>query len=174
MKQELTTDTVDRYIEASPEALYDLIADVTRTPERTPDIVRCEWLDGATGPAVGARFKSTNRQGRGPNWSNKPVVTVADPGVEFSFTRTEPFAGTILWRHRFVPEGAGTRMYESYEVIKPIRAMGWFIIDTLYGMKDRRTELRASMTQSMDRVAELLERTPSGPSASGDGATRGV
>src|SRR6185503_928681 len=110
MKQELTTDTVDRYIEASPEALYDLIADVTRTPERTPDIVRCEWLVGATGPAVGARFKSTNRQGRGPNWSNKPVVTVADPGVEFSFTRTEPFAGTILWRHRFVAEGTGTRL----------------------------------------------------------------
>ena len=66
MRQELTTDTVERYIEASPEALYDLIADVTRTPERTPDIVRCEWLDGATGPAVGARFKAINKQGRGP------------------------------------------------------------------------------------------------------------
>ncbi len=172
MKQELTTDSVDRYIEASPEALYDLIADVTRTPERTPDIVRCEWLDGATGPAVGARFKSINRQGRGPNWSNKPVVTVADRGAEFTFSRTEPFAGTILWRHRFVAEGTGTRMYESYEVIKPISAMGWFIIDTLYGMKDRRTELRASMVASMDRVAELVEGTPSGPPASDDSATR--
>ena len=90
MRQELTTDTVERYIEAPPEALYDLIADVTRTPERTPDIVRCEWLDGATGPAVGARFKAINKQGRGPNWSNKPVVTVADPGREFAFARTEP------------------------------------------------------------------------------------
>jgi Polyketide cyclase / dehydrase and lipid transport len=171
MTQELTTDTVDRYIEATPEALYDLIADVTRTPERTPDVVRCEWLDGATGPKVGARFKATNRLGRGPNWSNKPVVTVADRGEEFSFTRTEPFAGTILWRHRFVPEGSGTRMYESYEVIKPIRRMGWFIIDTLYGMKDRRSELRASMVQSMDRVAELLEVAPSDEPAIGEGTT---
>ena len=157
MRQELTTDTVERYIEATPEALYDLIADVTRTPERTPDIARCEWIDGATGPAVGARFKSVNHQGRGPDWSNKPVVTVADPGREFSFTRTEPFAGTILWRHRFEPEGTGTRMYESYEVIKPLRWMGWFIIDTLYGMKDRRSELRVSMEQSLERVAELVE-----------------
>ena len=40
MRQELTTDTVERYVEAPPEALYDLIADVTRTPERTSDIVR--------------------------------------------------------------------------------------------------------------------------------------
>ena len=66
MRQELTTDTVDRYIEASPEALYDLIADVTRTPEITPDIVKVEWLDGATEAAVGARFKAINKQGRGP------------------------------------------------------------------------------------------------------------
>jgi len=166
MRQQLTTDTVERYIEASPDALYDLFSDVTRTPERTPDIVRCEWLDGATGPAVGARFKATNKQGRGPNWSNKPVVTVADPGREFSFTRTEPFAGTILWRHQFVPEGTGTRVIESYEVLKPVATLGWFIIDTLYGMKDRQTELRASMTASLDRVADLLEAdadTPATP-----------
>jgi hypothetical protein len=157
MRQELTTDTVDRYIEATPEAVYDLIADVTRTPERTPDIAKCEWIDGATGPAVGARFKSTNHQHRGPDWSNKPIVTVADRGVEFSFTRTEPFAGTILWRHRFAAEGTGTRMTESYEVIKPITIVGWFIIDTLYGLKDRQAELRESMVRSMDRVAEILE-----------------
>ena len=157
MRQQLTTDTVERYVEASPDAVYDLIADVTRTPERTPDIVRCEWLDGATGPAVGARFKSINRQGRGPDWSNKPVVTVADPGREFSFSRTERVAGTIVWRHRFVPEGTGTRIVESYEVTTPISTLGWFIIDTLYGMKDRRGELRASMEASLDRVAEILE-----------------
>jgi hypothetical protein len=166
MRQELTTDTVERYIEATPDALYDLIADVTRTPERTPDIVRCEWIDGATGPAVGARFTSTNRQGRGPDWSNKPIVTVADPGREFSFTRTERFAGTLLWRHRFVPEGTGTRMTVSYEVTEPISIIGWFIIDTLYGMKDRRGELRASMAASLERVAELLEPAASpAPSA---------
>ena len=163
MRQELTTDTVERYIEATPEALYDLIADVTRTPERTPDIARCEWLDGATGPAVGARFKSINEHGRGPKWSNKPVVTVADPGREFSFTRTEPFAGTILWRHRFEPEGTGTRVIESYEVIKPVTIVGWFIIDTLYGMKDRQTEMRASMVASLDRVAELVEAPTTTP-----------
>lgn len=157
MRQELTTDTVERYVEASPDAVYDLLSDVTRTPERTPDIVRCEWLDGATGPAVGARLKSINRQGRGPDWSNEPVVTAADPGREFSFSRTERFAGTIVWRHRLVPEGTGTRIIESYEVTAPISRFGWFVIGTLYGMKDRRGELHASMVASLDRVAEMLE-----------------
>jgi hypothetical protein len=167
MRQELTTDTVERYVEASPEALYDLISDVTRTPERTDDIVRCEWLDGATGPAVGARFKAINSAGRGPNWSNSPVVTVADPGREFSFTRTERFAGTILWRHRFVPEGTGTRVVESYEVVEPLTIVGWFIIGTLYGLKDRRADLRASMERSLERVAEIVGAPAGGAAAPG-------
>ena len=157
MRQDLTTDAVDRYIEASPEALYDLIADVTRTPEITPDIVRVEWLDGATSAAVGARFKAINKQGRGPAWSNKPVITTLEPGREIAWARTEPFGGTVEWRYRFEPEGTGTRVIESYQVIKPLALMGWFIIGTLYGLKDRRGDLRASMLRTLDRLAEMTE-----------------
>ena len=35
------------------ETVYELVADVTRMPEFSPEIRRCSWLDGATGPAVG-------------------------------------------------------------------------------------------------------------------------
>ena len=90
MRQELTTDQVSRHIEATPRVLYDLVSDVTRTPEYSNEVVRCIWVGGATGPAVGARFKAINSAGRGPNWPNKPVVTAADPGREFAFARTEP------------------------------------------------------------------------------------
>jgi hypothetical protein len=158
MRQELTGDQVERYVEAPPDVLYDLVADVTRTPEISPDVVRCEWLDGATGPAVGARFKAVNRQGRGPDWSNKPVVVAAEPGREFAFARTEPFAGTVEWRYRFEPAGMGTRVTESYRVTRRLTIVGWFIIGTLYGLKDRRADLRASMEATLARIAELTER----------------
>jgi hypothetical protein len=157
MRQELTTDEVTRYIAASPQALYDLVSDVTRTPELSKDIVKCEWLDGVTGPAVGARFRATNSAGRGPNWHNNPVVTAADPGREFAFARTEPFAGTVAWRYRFEPEGEGTRVTESYKVTKKLTIVGWFIIGTLYGLKDRPSDLHASMVATLDRLAELTE-----------------
>ena len=62
-----------------------------------------------------------------------------------------------------IPEGTGTRVVESYEVTKPISAFGWFILGTLYGLKDRRAELRESMARSLDRVAEICEG--SSPSA---------
>jgi hypothetical protein len=54
-------------------------------------------------------------------------------------------------------------MIESYEVLEPVTAIGWFIIDTLYGLKDRRGQLRASMIASLDRIAELVEKPASAP-----------
>ena len=157
MKQELTTDTVSRRIEASPDALYAFISDVTRTPEYSPEVVKCTWIKGATGPAVGARFKAINHAGRVPDWPNKPIVTIADAGRTFAFERTEVGGGTIEWRYTFTPDGTGTMVTESYKVIKPVNALGWFIIDTLAGLKDRQTDLRRGMTQSLDRIASIVE-----------------
>jgi len=159
MRQQLTTDSADRYIEATPEVLYDFISDVTRTPEISPEIVSCTWIAPATGPAVGARFKAINHAGRGPDWPNKPVVVTADPGREFAFARTEKFAGTVEWRYRFVPEGTGTRVYESYTVTNELTVVGWFIISVLYGLKDRRSDLRAGMTATLDSLARLTQQT---------------
>jgi len=86
------------------------------------------------------------------------VVITADGGREFAFSRTEPFAGTLEWRYRFIPEGSGTRVVESYTVTKPITAIGWFLIDTLSGLKDRAGDLRRGMTTTLDRLAVIAEK----------------
>lgn len=158
MRQNLTSDTVERHIEASPDLLYDIISDVTRTPELSPEVVKCTWVKGATGPAVGARFRAINSAGRGPNWPNWPVVVTADRPREFAFSRTEPFAGTLEWRYQLVPEGTGTRVVESYTVTKPVTIIGWFLIDTLAGLKDRAGDLRTGMATTLDRLAAVAEK----------------
>jgi hypothetical protein len=156
MKQELTTDAVSAHVAAAPHTVYDLVSDVTRTPELSADVVRCTWLNGATGPVRGARFEAVNTGGRGPDWKNRPVVTVAEPGCTFAFERTERFAGTIEWRFELEPEGEGTRVTESYRVLRPVSPFGWFVIGTLYGSKDRRAHLHASMEHTLNRIVELL------------------
>lgn len=158
MKQELTTDKATRYIEATPDALYALVSDVTRTPEYSPEVVKCTWIKGATGPAVGARFKAINHAGRVPDWPNKPIITVMEPNRTFAFERTEIGGGTIEWRYEFQPQGTGTLVTESYTVIKQVNALGWFIIDTLAGLKDRRTDLQNGMTTSLKRIATIVEQ----------------
>jgi ligand-binding SRPBCC domain-containing protein len=158
MIQELDHDQVSAHVDAPPEAVYAVVADVTRTPELSPEILECTWLDGATGPAVGARFKARNKVPNRPAWHNKPVVTVVDPGREFAFARTEPFGGTVEWRYRFEPDGDGTLVTESYEVTKPMGRVGWFIIGTLFARKDRRSDLRAGMEQTLGRLRAVVER----------------
>jgi hypothetical protein len=158
--QTLDRDTVSTYMEASPETVYGLVADVTRMPEFSPEILRCTWLDGATGPAVGSRFAARNKVEKRPAWTNKPVVTVVEPGRAFAFARTEKFAGTVEWTYRFEPEGSGTRVTESYEMTKPMSPVGWFIIGVLFARKDRRADLRTGMQQTLERMRAVAERTP--------------
>lgn len=101
MIQQLDTDTVSTHIEAGPSAIYDIVADITRTHELSPEITQCRWLDGATGAEVGARFKATNKMPNRPAFTNKPVVTIADRAarsVASSGARID--AGTFAPVHR--------------------------------------------------------------------------
>jgi hypothetical protein len=154
--QSLDRDGASIHVASPPADVYAVVSDVTRTPELSPEILACAWLDGATGPAVGVRFVATNRAGR-MTWKNRPVVVTAEPGREFAFARTEPFGGTVEWRYRLEPEDGGTRVTESYEVTRPIGRVGWFIIDRLAGCKDRRTDLRRGMEESLQRLKATLE-----------------
>lgn len=158
MRQQLDRDEVSIVIDADATTLYDLISDVTRTHEFSPNVRASKWIGGATGPAVGARFRAINTAARGPAWPNKPVVTVATRGSEFTFRRTEPFAGTLEWRYRFVPENGGTRVIESYEVIEPITLVGWFIIGTLCGQTDSQATLRYSMEETLRQIRAAVEQ----------------
>ena len=160
--QTLDRDEVSMHMDVTPEEVYALVADVTRTPEFSPEVLRCTWLEGATGPAVGARFEAVNKAGRGPSWKNRPVVTAAVPGRLFAFARTEKFSGTVEWRYTFTPEGNGTRVTESYEVTRPVTRFGWFIIGRVFGCTDRRADLRAGMETTLQRMAATLTRQPTG------------
>lgn len=156
--QQLDRDEVSVLIQAPAEEIYALVADVTRTPEFSPALVRCTWQDGATGPAVGARFEAVNRTEAGRTWKNRPVVTAADPGREFAFSRTEALAGTLVWRYRFTPEDGGTRVTESYEVTKPVTRLGWFVIERVFKAGDVREGLRAGMETTLERLRRTAER----------------
>jgi hypothetical protein len=150
--QTLDRDSAEIVVAAPAEAVYDLVADVLRTPELSPEVKAVRWLDGATGPAVGARFEAVNASPSGRRWRNRPVVRVADRGREFAFERTEPLAGSIVWRYRFEPVDGGTRVIESYEVERPVSRLGWLVIEKVFQGGDRRQALRAGMRTTLERL----------------------
>jgi uncharacterized protein YndB with AHSA1/START domain len=163
MNQQLDHDSVTLHMDARPEDVYAIVADVPRTPEFSPEILKCTWVGGATEAKVGARFTAWNKVPNRPRWRNKPVVTVVEPGKKFAFARTEAFAGTVEWTYEFEPDGNGTVVTESYNVTRDLSPVGWFIIGTLFARKDRRTDLRQGMQQTLERIRAVAEaRQPSG------------
>jgi hypothetical protein len=144
-------------IAAAPERVYDLISDITRMGDWSPECVRAEWTGGATGPAVGARFKAWNKGGRGPAWFNKPEVRVADRGREFAFNRQGPGIGSYTWRYRLEPIENGTRVTESYETERPLpKAMNW-LTEKWTGSSDRDADLRRGMQTTLAKLKEAAE-----------------
>ena len=163
--QTLDHDSVSIHVNAPPDEVYQLVADVTRTPEFSPEILSCRWLDGAQGPAVGARFAAKNKVPNRPAWTNKPVVTVVEPGRRFAFARTEKFAGTVEWTYEFEPAGDATQVTESYRVTEPISTIGWFVIGTLFNRKNRRADIQQGMQQTLERLRVVAEKNASAPGA---------
>jgi ribosome-associated toxin RatA of RatAB toxin-antitoxin module len=44
--QTLDRDELSIHVDASARELYALVSDVTRTPQFSPEVVECVWLDG--------------------------------------------------------------------------------------------------------------------------------
>jgi len=105
------TETVT--IAASPEAVYDLLSDVTRMGEWSPVCTGGTWNE-----ADHAWFTGANKDGD-MAWETKCRVDVAERGREFTFTNMG-FAGDIelvQWSYTFAPAGDGCEVTERWEVL---------------------------------------------------------
>lgn len=144
-------------VRSSPEDVWRLVTDVTRTGEWSPENTGAEWLDGATGPAVGAHFKGTNRRGR-TKWASTCEVVASVPGREFAFVTGSPAKPETRWRYVLEPAGEGqTRVTESFELVKPLGAGARLVTRITTGVRDRRADLEENVRQSLARIKEILE-----------------
>lgn len=151
-----TKGQVSRHMACSPETLYELVCDVTRMGEWSPECRHCEWIDGATGPVVGARFKGTSKRGI-VRWSTTPRVVTADEGHEFAFVTDHRGRDETKWTYRFDPEAGGTTVTESFEMLSDLP---WYLRlaeRVLMGVKDRKADLESGMTETLRRLQVVVE-----------------
>jgi len=149
-----TTGSASIEIDAPPSMVYQLVSDITRMGDWSPECYRCEWLDGATGPTVGARFRGHNRLGR-IHWQRTAAVTAADPGREFAFTiLNKNGREETLWSYRLSPLGEGTALVESYEFL-------WCHIHNRIAELPipRDKQLRRGLRETLHRIKSAAEHT---------------
>jgi uncharacterized protein YndB with AHSA1/START domain len=167
MAKQSTTDgtdaadvMVEEVIAAPAQLLYDLVSDVTRMGEWSPETTSCRWVGGAAGPRVGARFRGSNRMGW-RRWSTSCTVVTADPGVRFSFDVDLAGLPISRWTYEFQPEGQGTRVRESWVDRRP----GWMdrFAKPLMGIPDREGHNRAGMEATLAALRRFAESARGAP-----------
>lgn len=147
-----TSGEASRHIAAPPGTLYDLVSDVTQMGQWSPECIRCEWIDGATGPAVGARFKGTSKRGL-VRWSTTPRVVTAEPGRVFAFATTHRGHDETKWTYRFEPDGDGTVVTETFEMLADLPWYLRMVERVAMGVKDRRADLEVGMAETLRRLS---------------------
>src|ERR1700679_545952 len=107
-------DSVTVHMAASPEKVWALVSDVTKIGRYSPETFEAEWLDGATGPAVGATCRGhVKRTQKGPTYWTTCTVTASEPGREFAFGVGPADKPLNVWRYQLAPSGEGTDVTES-------------------------------------------------------------
>jgi uncharacterized protein YndB with AHSA1/START domain len=145
---------VELHVDAPPEVVWNVVADLDRMGEWSPECYRVEWLDGAVSPATaGARFKGWNRYGR-MRWSVTCEVKSAEVGRELAWSTVERGRELVRWCYRFDPVDGGTRVTESFEV-RWLPFVARLAEDVL--MRDRDRRRLDSMRATLDRIRVVAE-----------------
>lgn len=139
-----TTASASTEIEASPEVVYDLLTDLSRISELSPECYKAEWENGSTGPVVGAELRGYNRNGE-MEWDAAAVVTEAEPGRTWAFEVPSPDGRNTIWRYDIEPTDSGCRVTESFDAA---------ILDGEFFQKIGRYDL---LTENIARSLENLK-----------------
>ncbi len=149
-------DAVTVHMDASPEKVWDLLSDVTKIGRYSPETFEAEWLEGATGPAAGAKFRGhVKRNGRGPIYWTTCTVTDCEPGRVFAFGVGNGAKPLNVWRYEIEPtaDGQGAEVTESFTLASTAALrLYWLCL----GWSRGRTN-REGMRTTLERIKAEVE-----------------
>jgi hypothetical protein len=139
---------------APAQQIWDLVADVRNTGKFSPEVMEAEWLDGATGPALGAKFRGhVKRNEIGPVYWTTCRVTACEPGSEFGFAVLLGERSVNNWHYRFAPADGGTDVTESFRMTEGL-------FTTLFGLVGGQLRVRRNirdMRKTLERIKVVVE-----------------
>ena len=148
-------DSVTVHMKATPEQVWELVSDVTRIGEFSPETFEAEWLGDATGPEVGARFRGhVNRNNKGLKYWTECRVTEATPAKAFAFEVIAAGRVANTWRYDIEPAGNGTDVTESFELPpSTFSKVYWALAGWARGRANRQ-----GMRTTLERIKAVVER----------------
>lgn len=141
-------------VAATPQRVYDLVSDVTRTGEWSPVCRRCSWDDG-DGPRVGAWFTGHNETAT-RSWETRSQVVVAEPCREFAWLVGGKYA---RWGYTMRAADHGTELTESWEFLPA----GLALFEQRYGERaeeeiaERSRAAHAGIPETLAAIKRIAE-----------------
>jgi hypothetical protein len=147
--------SVTVHFDADPATVWALVSDITRIGEFSPETFEAEWLDGATGPEVGARFRGhVRRNEMGPTYWTTCRVRYCEPERDFGFDVVMNGQAVNTWRYRLEPAGTGTDVTESFRLApSPLLRLYWTVLGPIRGRRNVR-----DMRRTLERMKAVAEQ----------------
>jgi hypothetical protein len=141
---------VEQEIPASPDVVWGLVSDLPRMGDWSPENNGGEWIKGASGPAVGAKFKGRNANGS-KSWTTVSTVIDATPSERFSFLVNVGPLKIAEWAFDIEATEGGCRVTESWTDRRGglMKKLG----GVASGVDDRVEHNRVGMEQTLAGVA---------------------
>ncbi len=144
---------VTRVVNSTPQHVYELVSDLPRMGEWSPENTGGKWVKGATGPAVGAKFEGTNQLGK-KKWKTACKVTAATPGKEFAFDVTAGGMKVASWGFTIAAVEGGTSVTHWWDDHR--NAVVAKLTGAVLGVKDRSSHNRANMETTLEALAAAV------------------
>lgn len=140
---------------APADEVWNLVADIRRTGEFSPEVFEAEWLNGASGPALGASFRGhVKRNEIGPVYWTTCRVTACEPGREFGFEVLIGDKAVNNWHYAFAPTaGSGTDVTESFRMNESLLTT----VFGIFGGQLRTRRNKRDMTKTLNRIKAVVE-----------------
>ncbi len=142
--------------------MYDLVSDVTRTGELSPECVAARWTEGEPG-VVGSTFIGSNYErhpetGQEWRWDMTCRVIDATPPSSFAWSvLTEAWdEHTSVWGYHIEATARGVLVTQTYRMARPPR--GWQPILDRHGPDEQR-RLVEKRRQRLDRGMQATLET---------------
>lgn len=154
----LLEDAVD--IEAPPGRVWELVGDVRRLADWSPQVTHCELLADSAEIGSGARFVNHNLEkspdGQDLTWTTHSEVVRFVPEREIAFRVEENWA---VWSFTLEPGAdGGTRLIERRAVPEGISDLARQLTDGFMGGQEIFTQvLRAGMRETLERIKVAAE-----------------
>jgi hypothetical protein len=84
-------------------------------------------------------------------------VLVADEGREFAFVTETGGKELTKWSYRFEPDGGGTTVTESFEMMNDEPGAIVFAEKHIMRIKDRKADLERNMAKTLERIKGAVE-----------------